>query len=74
MDASEVTHRGVETFLHRDEAQGLYHFGVIVNGEAISLLHHKLGRIDKHTQRGADRQSEQASAQSAPVDTSQPQQ
>lgn len=74
MDAANLTHANVEVALHRDEAQGLYLFGVVVNGEFVPLLSHKLGRIDKHIARGAQRQSEQASAQPAPADTTPTQQ
>lgn len=65
MDAQGVTHRNVETFLHRDEAQGLYLFGVVVDGEAIPLVSHKLGRIDKHVARGAKRKAAQPAEQPA---------
>ena len=56
MDAQNVTHPNVETALHRDEEAGLYYFGVILHGEFVPLLSHKLGRIDKWARVGQDRQ------------------
>ena len=58
MDAQGLTHPDVTVALHRDEASGHYLFGVVVNGEFIPLLSHKLGRIDKLMQRAAKRESE----------------
>ena len=63
MDAQGITHPTVATALHRDEASGHYLFGVVVDGEFIPLLSHKLGRIDKLIQRAADRKSETQAAQ-----------
>lgn len=74
MDAQGITHPDVAVAFHRDEANGRYLFGVVVDGEFIPLLSHKLGRIDKLMQRGADRQSETQSAQPTQAEPQQPQQ
>lgn len=58
MDAGEVTHGNVEVALHRDESQGLWLFGVVVHGEFVPLVSHKLGRIDKHVERGRKREAD----------------
>ena len=72
MDAQNVSHPNVELALHRDEAQGLYLLGVVLHGEFIPLLSHKLGRIDKHIRAGKERQASQPQpAESAP-DSQQP--
>ena len=74
MDAQNVTHPNVELALHRDEAQGLYLLGVVLHGEFIPLLSHKLGRIDKHIRAGKARQASQPAEQSAAPEQQQPQQ
>jgi hypothetical protein len=66
VDAQNVSYPRVTVALHRDEEQGLYKFGVVINGEFIPLLHHKLGRIDKLANVGAERQAEQQQQQPAP--------
>ena len=74
MDAQGITHPDVEVAFHRDEANGRYLFGVVVDGEFIPLLSHKLGRIDKLIQRAADRKSETQAAQSTQGEQQQTQQ
>ena len=73
MDAQNVSHPNVELALHRDEAQGLYLLGVVLHGEFIPLLSHKLGRIDKHIRAGKERQASQP-AEPASAEQQQPQQ
>lgn len=74
MDAQNISHPEVTTALHRDEARGRYMFGVILHGEFIPLLEHKLGRIDKWVKVGKQRQNEQRSQQSETTQPPQPQQ
>ena len=74
MDAQGLTHPDVTVALHRDEASGHYLFGVVVNGEFIPLLSHKLGRIDKLMQRAAKRESETQAAPPSQPEPQQPQQ
>lgn len=74
MDAQNVSHPTIQTALHRDEATGHYLFGVILHGEFIPLLAHKLGRIDKWAQAGKDRQASQPAAEQPAPEQQQPQQ
>lgn len=74
MDAQGITHPDVAVAFHRDEANGRYLFGVVVDGEFIPLLSHKLGRIDKLMQRAADRQAETPPTRPTQSDQQQPQQ
>ena len=74
MDAQGITHPDVAVAFHRDEANGRYLFGVVVDGEFIPLLSHKLGRIDKLMQRATDRQAETQATQPTQAEQQQPQQ
>lgn len=74
MDAQGLTHPDVTVALHRDDASGHYLFGVVVDGEFIPLLSHKLGRIDKLMQRAAERQADTEAAPSATTEQPPPQQ
>ena len=72
MDAQNVTHPNVELALHRDEEQGLYLLGVVLHGEFIPLLSHKLARSDKWAGVGRDRQASQPAEQPAQPEQTQP--
>ena len=74
MDAQGLTHPDVTTAFHRDEENGRYLFGVVVDGEFIPLLSHKLGRIDKLMQAAADRKAAQPQPQPEQPEQQQPQQ
>jgi hypothetical protein len=55
MEAVDLTYTGLGLALHRDEVQGRWLYGVVIDGEFVPLGEHKLGRIDKLLARGADR-------------------